>query len=166
MVSKPCGSPTRGHAPLSSGRLETGPPRSGSRCRTLGPASPRRITPTSSSRSIPPRPTVSAWAWRSSAPSFARTAAPWGPRTSRGAGRASMSHCRRIRRGRDDGSVVVDDHPAHQAGGRLAPREGDVPYEPEELPGTDDVLAGVALLAIAGATPDAGDAVVRDLTAG
>jgi hypothetical protein len=36
----------------------------------------------------------------------------------------------------------------------------------EELPGTDNFPAGVALLAIAGATPDAGDAVVRELTAG
>ena len=36
----------------------------------------------------------------------------------------------------------------------------------EELPGTDNFLAGVALLAIAGATPDAGDAVVRELAGG
>ena len=33
----------------------------------------------------------------------------WGPRTTRRAGRASVSRCRRTRRGRDDGSVVVDD---------------------------------------------------------
>jgi len=33
----------------------------------------------------------------------------------------------------------------------------------EELPGTDNFLAGVAPLAIAGATPDTRDAVVREL---
>ena len=67
-----------------------GAARPGHGARTPAPASPRRISGTSSNRSTRPRPRGWAWAWPSYAPSSTRTAARWGPRTTRRAGRACV----------------------------------------------------------------------------